>query len=380
MIAEEPPRAASTPPPVAAIRIGLVLLSPSREPEPSTRIAALNQFPLLRREGFEPHIVFEPTRGTPAPLLPDLADRLVADGIRIVVFQKVQGPSVEALARRLRARGIRTVFSICDHVIAPMVAATDATIAVTDYLKSLYPNELQSRIHVVHDGIERPQACKAEWSAGRGSRRQPLRAVLVTSGSPTQLPALGAPPDWLAVTIVGRYAQGGRPLRRLREVRWTLARQNLPERLRYLGFLLDPRIERVAWDPADVYERLLGADIGVIPIQPGNVPGADLPSATWRVKSENRLTLKMAAGLPVVATPIPSYERVIEHGVNGFLAWTPKDWQKCLAALRDPDLRRTMGERARASVLDRFGQDEQLRRLVGVLRGLLAQPERMAQR
>lgn len=125
------------------------------------------------------------------------------------------------------------------------------------------------------------------------------------------------------------------------------------------------------WDPAVVYRELLAADIGVIPIEQASAPDASAPDAPWRVKSENRLTLKMAAALPVVASPIPAYERVVEHGVNGFLARSHADWQRCLRALRDPDLRREMGQRARASVLPRFSQAEQARRFVAVLRDLL---------
>lgn len=354
------------------VKIGFVLLSNSRQPEPSTRIATLNMFPFLKQAGFDPHIVFEPKQGTLIPELPELADSLSAAGFRVVVFQKLHGASVEMQVRRLRERGILTVYSVCDHVVSSMTEATDATIVVTDYLRGLYPTHLQSRIHVVHDGIEHPEVHKIHWSRSHGSRREPLTSALVTSYGLTQLPAIGRLPDWLSVTIVGRYAPARQRLRRLRETRWALARQSLREKRQYLGFLLDRQIARVAWHPSDVYKYLVAADIGIIPIDPGIESGTNAAAAMWRVKSENRLTLKMAVGLPVVATPIPAYEEVIDHGVNGFLARTHRDWQQCLTALRDPDLRRAMGERARATVLERYGQEEQARRLVGVLRGVLA--------
>lgn len=369
----ESPRPVSLPEPLVegGVKIGFVLLSNSRHPEPSTRVAVLNMFPFLRREGFDPHIVFEPMQGTPEPVLPDLSERLAAEGFRIVVFQKVHGDSVVAQLRRLRERGIATIYSVCDHVMPSMAEVTDATMVVTAYLGGLYPPHLQPRIHVVHDGIERPQVQKTQWNTARGSRRKPLASVLVTSLSLTQLPVIGRLPEWLSVKIVGRYPPARHRLQRLRETRWALARQGPQEQRQYLGFLLNRRIRRIAWDPSGVYDYLTDADIGIIPIDPGNEPGVDDPAATWRVKSENRLTLKMAVGLPVVATPIPAYEQVIDQGVNGFLARTPADWQQCLSALRDPGLRREMGERARASVLDRFGMAEQARRLVQVLRGVL---------
>lgn len=356
----------------SGVKVGFVLLSNSRRPQPSTRIAALNMFPFLKRAGFDPHVVYEPEQGTLSPELPELAESLPAAEFRAVVFQKLHGASVERQVRRLRARGIRTVYSVCDHVVTPMTEATDATIVVTDYLRGLYPPHLQSRLHVVHDGIERPEVRKVHWNRSHGSRRNPLASVLVTSFGLTQLLAIGHLPDWLSVTIVGRYAPAHQRLRRLRETRWAIAGRSLREKRAHLGFLLHRRITRVAWHPSDVYDRLVAADIGIIPIDSGNDTGADSADAPWRVKSENRLTLKMAVGLPVVATPIPAYEKVIDHGINGFFARSQEDWQKCLTALRDPDLRRAMGERARASVLERYGQEEQARRLIGVLRGLLA--------
>jgi glycosyltransferase involved in cell wall biosynthesis len=113
------------------------------------------------------------------------------------------------------------------------------------------------------------------------------------------------------------------------------------------------------------------ADIGIIPIDasPAHEPGSNAPK--WKVKSENRLTMKMCAGLPVVATPIPAYEPVIEQGHNGFLARSRRDWIQCLEALRDPDARREIGQRARESVLVRYSMDEQARRLIAVLEARL---------
>jgi glycosyltransferase involved in cell wall biosynthesis len=108
------------------------------------------------------------------------------------------------------------------------------------------------------------------------------------------------------------------------------------------------------------------ADIGIIPIDPEVNPEG------WNLKSENRLTMKMCVGLPVISTPIPSYEAVVEHGQNGFLARSRHDWIECLETLRDPALRRGIGERARESVMKKYSMDEQARRLIEVLRSLIA--------
>lgn len=358
------------------IRIGFVLLSNSQHPIPSTRIAVLNMFPYLRAAGFDPQIVFEPERGTETPQLPAGLDaRLIGDGFRIVYFQKVHGPDVENLARTLRSHGIRTVYGVCDLVHETMATLTDATVIVTDYLKSLYSPALWPKIHVVHDGIEHPEIVCDAYSKERGSRRNPLRAVLVTSAELDRLPVLKTLPSWLNVSVVGRYPPAGQRLRRIREAHWTFDRQHgWQARIAYLRFLANPGIHRIAWDPVDVYEQLRRADIGIIPIDTTENAEPGRLEPMWKVKSENRLTMKMCIGLPVIATPIPSYEPIIEQGRNGFFASSRTEWLECLEALRDPALRRDIGTNARASVINRYSMQEQARLLVDVLRKLVAVP------
>lgn len=328
--------------------------------------------PFLRAANFDPHIVFDPVESSKTPILPDLADQIAAQGFRIIVFQKVYGPGVIPLVHELRARRIKTAFLICDLVIPEMAAVTDITIVTTDFLRTLYPTALQSKIHVVHDGIEHSEVCKSDWGKHRGSRNQPLNAVLVTSSALDELPLLGMPPDWLRVTIVGRYAPRSSLYKRLREIRWELTkRHDFVERFNYLKFRSSRGICCEAWDPVGVYDHMQQADIAIIPIkkEPEYTQG-ELPPPDWVVKSENRLTMKMAIGLPVIATPIPSYESVIEQGINGYLARTHQEWLEFLTVLREPALRRAMGEKARESVLKRYSKEEQGLRLVGVLQNL----------
>ena len=354
------------------IKVGFVLLSNSRNPIPSTRIAVLNTFSFLRASHFDPHIVYEPEQGNATPDLTGLGARVIGEGFDIVVFQKVYGPSVEQLVRELRTAGIRTVFCVCDVIDSAMAAATDATVVVTDFLKSLYPPSLQHKIRVVHDGIERPDVHKADW---RGSPGKRVRAVLVTSAHLDKLPQIGTPPSWLDVTIVGRYLPEEQRLQRLRQARWVFThQQGVGQSLAYLRFLMNSRIHCAAWDPQRVYQQMQQADIGIIPVEddaamdtPGQVP-------SWKVKSENRLSMKMCIGLPVIATPIPSYEPLVQHGSNGYLARTPAQWLEYLGALRDPALREQIGKAARASVLERYSMAEQSRLLMAVFDDLMLAP------
>lgn len=364
--------------PPAPVKIGFVLLSNSRNPIPSTRIAILNMFPFLRASHFEPHIVYEPEQGNARPNVDGLAPRLAAEGFRIIVFQKVHGSSVEGLARALGALGVRTVFCVCDVVDDAMAAATDATVVVTDFLKSLYPPALQPKLRVIHDGIENPDLHKNAWGSHHASAARPLRAVLVTSAYLDRLPQIGTPPAWLDVSIVGRYLPARQQLARLRQARWTLVQQRgNAERLAYLKFMLERRIHCVAWDAVQVYQQMLRADIGIIPVDdlddtapaPGAVPN-------WKVKSENRMSMKMCVGLPVIATPIPAYEPLVRQGENGFLARSRQQWLEYLDLLRDPAARARIGGAARASVLHTYSMQEQARLLIALLDELLGADER----
>lgn len=354
------------------IKIGFVLLSNSRNPIPSTRITVLNMLPFLREANFDPHIVFEPELGSETPELGNLAPRLISEGFQIVYFQKVHGESAERNARKLSASGIKTVYGVCDLVDEGMATATDATITVTDYLKSLYPQLLQSKISVVHDGIEHPEKFKINFISRRGSRARPLHAVLVTSADLDKLPVLHSTPGWLNVSIVGRYPPAEQVMQRLRTARWQfLGKQTASERIDYLRFLVNQRIQRIAWDPVGVYKMMQQADIGIIPIETQLEDESIKSPPVWKVKSENRLTMKMCVGLPVIATPIPSYLPVIDQGRNGFLASTRHEWLEYLDVLRDPKLRQDIGENARQSVFEKYSSVEQAKLMIHVLRELV---------
>lgn len=327
--------------------------------------------PFLDLAGLCPTILFSPPRSNETPDLAGVAEQAVASKCNVVVLQKVHGPGAINLARQLAAARIRTIYSVCDLVDAAMVEATDATIIVTEYLRSLYPAFLQPRIHVVHDGIERPLACKTYSDTEAQSADAPLRAVLVTSARLNHLPVVRQAPDWVRVRIVGRYARG---LRKWQETRWELNAQPARKRLEYLRFLADYRIRCIPWDSEGVYAEMMRADVGIIPVETTASETNTLASPAWKVKSENRLTMKMSIGLPVVATPIPSYESVIEHGVNGLFARSERDWKTCLTSLRDPARRREMGLAARNSVVKKYSMHEQAAKLVTILEKVCAKP------
>jgi glycosyltransferase involved in cell wall biosynthesis len=354
---------------VMPLKVGFVLLSNSKNPQPSTRVAVLNMLPALREAGVEVELVFNPHQASETPDLSNLAKSLIEKRFDVVYFQKVRGESVQNCAQCLAKAGIATIYGVCDLVDRGMADATHMTLVVSEFLKSLYPAELQDKIHVVHDGIEQPLVKKTDFGSHSGSRAQPIRAVLVTSSSLASIPVLVNPPNWLEVTIVGRYPAKNAIAQRIKESRWAFAKMSgTTESLAYLNFLLNSRIKTQMWQAERVYATMQSADIGIIPIESKEDFAKGTNTPVWKVKSENRLTLKMSVGLPVIATPIPSYEPIVESGVNGFFATDRAEWIRSLEILRDPATRKLIGEKGRASVNERFSQRRQANLLIAALR------------
>lgn len=329
--------------------------------------------PFLADQGYQTEILFEPKEDTETPTLDSEARRIMSRGCDIVYFQKTHGPSVERLVTQLNKEGVRTVFGVCDLVVPAMADKTDMTVIVTEHLKKLYPRELWEKIQVVHDGIERPEYVKTSYSDLRGSSKRPLRAVLVTSSAPHTIPVIETLPEWLSVTICAAYP--AQRLHRLKQIRWQSQLLGWNERCSFAKFLLSRRIECRPWEPTDVYEQLTKADIGIIPIK---ADSSDNPKRLrhWEIKSENRLTLKMSVGLPVIATPIPSYEPIVVQGTNGFLARGREEWMAALEALREPSTRIAIGQSARQAVIRRYSMEEQARLLIQALESCRAEEAR----
>jgi len=329
----------------------------------------LNLFPFLRNSNFNPQIVYEPEVGNETPDVDHIYTIIKSRRIKILYFQKVHGDSVINLVNKLTKDGIKTIYGVCDLINTPMVEATNATIAVSEYLKSLYPKEIQQKICVVHDGLEQIDIHKTSWGNNRGSRSKPLRAVLVTSSSLSHLPILDSLPSWLKISIVGRYSD--KTIQRFREYYWTLSKLKRPsDRQKYLRFILSRQIDRITWDPVGVYQEMKQADIGIIPIDQFPAHTLNKTPPSWEVKSENRLTMKMALGLPVIASPIPSYESVINQNKNGFIARSPSEWIEILETLRDPAVRMKVGISARKSIIKKYSIEQQARLFINALRNV----------
>lgn len=105
------------------------------------------------------------------------------------------------------------------------------------------------------------------------------------------------------------------------------------------------RIERLPLQAPELLPRIQAeVDIGLAPLEPRN-PFTDSKSCVKWIEAG-------LVGVPIVASPRPDFQRVIEHGRTGLLADTTQEWENALALLvDDPELRARIGRSARDEVL-----------------------------
>lgn len=110
--------------------------------------------------------------------------------------------------------------------------------------------------------------------------------------------------------------------------------------------LQDVPVSIVPWDGATEVATMQTFDVGIMP----------LPENSWtRGKCGFKLIQYMACGLPVVASPVGANCEIVEHGMNGFLAQTDKEWVQAIFTLRDnPELRKKMGQAGRRKVEEHY--------------------------
>jgi len=101
-----------------------------------------------------------------------------------------------------------------------------------------------------------------------------------------------------------------------------------------------------SWRWENEADDLASLDVGIMPL-------TDDP---WtRGKAAFKALQYMAAGLPAVCSDVGINREIIRHGENGFLVNTADEWVEVLVTLaRDRELRRRIGEKARATVARKY--------------------------
>jgi hypothetical protein len=233
----------------------------------------------------------------------------------VLIFQKVESSRAARLARLARRMGTRIVFLQSDARESRMYGLADVVVVSSAELGRLLEPLCESSIAVIEDAIDLPR----EVAAVPTPRTKGLRVLWI--GGRLNFPSLDA-------------------------ISPVLARPEFADL--ELVTVSDHPEAKVAWSPAAAPREIVAADLAVIPCL--DTPGA-------RAKSNNRLTVLMGAALPVIATPIPAYRAILEPGITGFLAENADEWAASLRALRDPALRRRVGQAARVSAWERYSPE-----------------------
>lgn len=118
-------------------------------------------------------------------------------------------------------------------------------------------------------------------------------------------------------------------------------------------------VENIPWSEAGEVGMIQSFDLGIMP----------LPDSPWeRGKCGYKLIQYMACGKPVVASPVGVNQKIVEHGINGFLAGNEEEWINYLLRLiEDPLLRIEMGRKGRAKVEVEFSVELAAPRLLSFI-------------
>jgi glycosyltransferase involved in cell wall biosynthesis len=99
-------------------------------------------------------------------------------------------------------------------------------------------------------------------------------------------------------------------------------------------------------DPGDYYRAIASWDVSIAPLTQHQFNDA---------KSNIKFLEASVFGVPSVCSPTEPFRAAVNHGKNGMLATTETEWFDALETLiKDPQLRKRLGEQARRDVVKRY--------------------------
>jgi len=193
----------------------------------------------------------------------------------------------------------------------------------------------------------------SEYLAERATKAGAARVELIPTSidlnryppNPTE-PAAVFTIGWIGSPSTAQYLQS------LNEVFAAIAR-DYPVRVKVVGAGTPHSqpanfdIEYRDWSEQTEVDDIRSFDVGIMPL-------SDTP---WeKGKCGYKLIQYMGCYKPVVASPVGANLRIVEHGVNGFLASTESEWKAALLELlHNPELRKRLGQAGRATVEREYG-------------------------
>jgi glycosyltransferase involved in cell wall biosynthesis len=135
--------------------------------------------------------------------------------------------------------------------------------------------------------------------------------------------------------------------------------------------------EPIVMDGVRLLHQPFSAAQEVSDVRSFDIAVAPLVEDPWtRGKVSTKLLAYFGAGLPVVASDVTANRIYIRDGENGFLVGTLGQWEEKLTKLiESPELRKTMGAKARESAEAEFSLGAVLPRYLALFEKLVAKPQ-----
>lgn len=227
---------------------------------------------------------------------------------------------------------------LCRDKIRRVIAISWQVIVWNDYLAK-YARQFNPHVSVVNTGIDlRYYRLKSDQD-----RDPEGRVVIGWIGTPNSFPHIAA----------------------LEEVFARLANCHNVE-LRVISSIeyesTNIRVSNRRWSLETEVDDLCSFDIGIMPL-------AD--NSGTRGKSAYKAVQYMGVGVPVVCSPVGVNAKIVQEGVNGFLASTPAEWfEKLSCLIEDPALRQAQGHAGRQIVEETYSVQAVAPRLVNILKSI----------
>src|SRR5947209_2787002 len=318
----------------------------------SSRIRFLQFLPMLEREGFTFDV---------QPLLDNAYVRSLYGGLPVgaVSILRAYGRRMRALMRRMQYDVVWLEKEALPWLPTWLeIARLEGVPYVVDYddawfhryenhwMSPLLGHKIDAIMRVAHTVVAGNDylARRARHAGARHVEIVPtaidVERYRDLPAAPSKAPTIG----WIGIPLNAHYLTTIAPA-------FCAVAAEISVKLNVVGAPVPPEFasvpsESFPWSEDSEIARLAAFDIGIMPLH-------DTP---WeRGKCAYKLLQVMAAGKPVIASPVGANVQVVRHGVNGFLANTTQEWVDTLRRLaRDPALRRRMGAEARRTVEDRY--------------------------
>ncbi|HEX8915069.1 MAG TPA: glycosyltransferase family 4 protein [Humisphaera sp.] len=289
---------------------------------------------------------------------------------------------VEALLPLLRARGVESTVGLRSNSnpvanvrLFRTAAAFDAVLLQRKLLDpweaKLLRHYARRLLYDVDDAVmyhNRPVGPVTRWRTGRRFRATAGALDHVVAGNEylaerfrargravTVLPTVVDPARY----VVRRHAETPAP-----RLVWIGSKSTLPYVRTYLPALsaaaarvpglglITVADETIADAPFPVEHRPWSADTEAASLAAGDVGIAPTPTDPWTLgKCGFKIVQYMAAGLPVVASPVGANAELVRHGETGFLPTSDAEWADAIERLAtDAALRERMGRAGRERV------------------------------